>query len=139
MRSTVSAIRACFFRIAAPEGLPLARSEGRALYDLVEEIRRAIEAPPVDSIAITGGFNASAVAYTPPWRLRRRRTLVLGLPVLTTLSLAELRAVIAHELAHFSGAHDPFAAWVYRTRRSWFALRAVAGPTAGDSRVRAIG
>ena len=124
MRSTLNAIRACFFRIRAPEGMPLARADGGALYGLVEEIRRAIGAPPVDSIAITGDFNASAVAHWPPWRLRRRRTLVLGLPVLTTLSMAELRAVIAHELAHFSSAHDPFAAWVYRTRRSWFALRA---------------
>jgi Zn-dependent protease with chaperone function len=50
---------------------------------------------------------------------------VLGLPVLSTLSTAELRAVIAHELAHFSSAHDAFAAWVYRTRRSWFDLRTV--------------
>jgi Zn-dependent protease with chaperone function len=124
IRSTVSAIRACYFRIRAPEGMPLGRSEGRALYDFVEEIRRAVDAPPVDSITITGGFHASAVVYSPPWRLRRCRTLVLGLPVLTTLSKPELRAVIAHELAHFSRAYDPFAAWVYRTHRGWFALRA---------------
>ena len=124
IRSTVSTIRACFFRIRAPEGLRLARSEGRALYDLVEEISRALDAPPVDSITITGGFSATAAVYSPPWRFRRRRTLVLGLPVLTTLSMAELRAVIAHELAHFSRAHDAFAAWVYRIRRSWLALRA---------------
>jgi Zn-dependent protease with chaperone function len=124
IRSTVSAIRACFFRIGPPEGLLLARPEGRALYDLVEDIRRAVEAPPVDSITITGEFNASAVVYSIPWPLRRRRTLVLGLPVLTTLSTGELRAVIAHELAHFSSAHDPLAAWVYRTHRSWVALRA---------------
>ena len=124
IRSTVSSIRACFFRIRAPEGMPLSRSEGRALYDFVEEIRRAVDAPPVDSITITGGFQASAAVYSPPWRLGRRRTLVLGLPVLTTLSKAELRAVVAHELAHFSRAYDPFAAWVYRTRSSWFGLRA---------------
>ena len=124
IRSTVSAISACFFRIPAPEGMPLGRSEGRALYDVVEEIRRAVDAPPIDSITVTSGFNASAAAHWPPWRIRRRRTLVVGLPVLTTLSVAELRAVIAHELAHFSGAYDPFAAWVYRTRRSWFAIRA---------------
>ena len=49
---------------------------------------------------------------------------MVGLPVLTTLSTAELRAVIAHELAHFSTAYDAFAAWVYRTRCGWFALRA---------------
>jgi Zn-dependent protease with chaperone function len=124
IRSTVGAIRACFLRIRAPEGLPLARAEGRALYALVEEIRLATDAPPVDSITITGGFDASATVYSLPWRLRRCRTLVLGLPVLTTLSMPELRAVIAHELAHFSSAHDAFAAWVYRTRRSWFALQA---------------
>jgi Zn-dependent protease with chaperone function len=123
IRSTVSAIRACFVRIPAPAGLTLGRSQGRALYDLVEDIRRAVDAPPIDSITITGGFTASAAVYSPPWRLRRRRTLVLGLPVLTTLAVAELRAVIAHELAHFSSAHDSFAAWVYRTRRSWGALR----------------
>ena len=124
IRSTVSAISACVFRVPAPEGMPLGRSEGRALYDFVEQIGRAVDAPPVDSITITGAFNASAAAYLPPWRIRRRRTLVVGLPVLATLSVAELRAVIAHELAHFSGAFDPFAAWVYRTRRSWFAILA---------------
>jgi Zn-dependent protease with chaperone function len=123
MRSTVGAIRAVFFRIGRPEGLPLDRSEGAALYALVEDIRRLVGAPPVHTVVITTDFNAGAASHLPPWRVRRHRTLVLGLPVLATLSMAELRAVIAHELAHFSGAHDPFAAWVYRTRRSWFALR----------------
>jgi Zn-dependent protease with chaperone function len=122
IRTTFSAIRACFFKIPAPEGLPLARSDGSALYDLVEDIQRAVDAPAIDGIVITSGFNASATVHSP--RLgRRHRTLVLGLPMLTTLSTAELRAVIAHELAHFSHASDPFAAWVYRTRRSWLALR----------------
>ena len=48
---------------------------------------------------------------------------MLGFPVLATLSLPELRAVIAHELAHFSTAYDRFAAWVYRVRAGWLALR----------------
>ena len=124
LRSTGSAIRACFSRSRAPEGLLLARSEGRALYEFVDEVRRAVDAPPVDNITITGGFNASAAVHSQPWRFRRRRTLVLGLPVLTTLARAELCAVIAHELAHFSSAHDAYAAWVYRTHRSWRALLA---------------
>jgi len=123
IRSTVSAIRACFFRIEPPQGLSLARSEGRALFDLIEEVRRAVGAPAVDSVTITIGFNASALAHWSPWPLRRHRTLALGFPVLATLSTAELRAVIAHELAHFSSAYDPYAAWVYRTHRSWIALR----------------
>jgi Zn-dependent protease with chaperone function len=123
IRTTVSAMRACFVRIRAPEGLRLERSEAIALYDLVEEIRRAIDAPPVDGITLTGGFHASAAVEAVSWWLRRRRTLVIGFPLLTTLSLPELRAVIAHELAHFSSAHDRFGAWVYRTRASWLTLR----------------
>ena len=123
IRSTVSSIRACFCRIPAPAGLLLDRFDGGALYALVEEVRRAVDAPQIHSIIITGDFNASAVVDSSSWQSRRRRTLVLGLPVLTTLSMPELRAVIAHELAHFSGAHDAFAAWVYRLRQSWLALR----------------
>ena len=123
MRSTLSAIRACFVRIHPPEGLHLDRAEGRALYGLVDDVRRQAGAPRVDEIIITRRMNAAALAYFPPRRYRRRRALIIGLPMLTTVSAAELRAVIAHEIAHFSSAFDPFAAWVYRTRKSWLALR----------------
>ena len=123
MRSTINAIRACFIRTRVPEGITLGRAEGRGLFELVEGIRRAVGAPPVDGIVITGGFDASASTGRSRWQIRRHRSLVLGLPALTTLSLDELRAVIAHELAHYASAHDAFAAWVYRTRRSWLELR----------------
>jgi Zn-dependent protease with chaperone function len=124
IRTTLDAIRACFVRIPPPEGLTLGRTEGRALYEFVDAVRRAVVAPPIDGIVISSDFSATAAAHSPAWRFRKRRTLVLGLPVLTTLSTQELRAVVAHELAHFSSAHDPFGAWVYRTRRGWLALRA---------------
>src|SRR6185295_13903206 len=76
-----------------------------------------------ESITNNRGFQTSAGGCLGGG-VRPRRGLVVGVAALTTLSLAELRAVIAHELAHFSSAHDAFAAWVYRTRRSWVALRA---------------
>ena len=123
MRSAVNAIRACFIRPGVPEGIALRHGKGGRLFDLVEGIRRAVGAPPVDRIVITGGFDASAATSRSLWQIRPHRALVLGLPVLTTLSFDELRAVIAHELAHYASAHDAFAAWVYRTRRSWLELR----------------
>src|SRR5262245_51708105 len=67
IRTTASAIRACFVRIRAPEGLLLARSEGGALHELVEEIRRAVGAPQVDGITLTGGFSARAAIDAPGW------------------------------------------------------------------------
>ncbi len=124
LRTTIAAIRACFFRVEPPEGLTLDRDAGRALFDVVDDVVRAIGAPAVNTIIVTGEFQASAVVYRPAWRPWRRRVLVLGFPVMATLSTDELRAVIAHELAHFSSAHDAFAAWVYRTRRSWLGVHA---------------
>src|SRR5262245_49999209 len=73
IRSTISAIRSCSSRIRAPEGLVLDPSDGRALYDFVDELRRAVGAPPIDTLIITGGFHASAVVYSQPWRVRRLR------------------------------------------------------------------
>jgi Zn-dependent protease with chaperone function len=124
VRTTLGAIRALFFRIRPPEGITVERSVAPRLHDMVEEICSAVGAPRVDVIIVTQEFEASAVIDAWLWPIGRRRTLVLGLPVLATLSSSEIRPVIAHELAHFSNAHDVFAACVYRTRRSWFDLYA---------------
>jgi hypothetical protein len=49
----------------------------------------------------------------------QKNHLLLGLPLLDSLSPEELRAVLAHELAHLSAQHGRFGAWIYRLRVSW--------------------
>ena len=44
------------------------------------------------------------------------RVLGLGLPLLHCLSLAELRAVLAHEFGHFAGGDTHIGHWVFRAR-----------------------
>jgi len=44
----------------------------------------------------------------------RGRILAIGLPLLSTLSVDELRAVLAHELAHFSGKEVIYLAFINR-------------------------
>ena len=140
MRTTVSAIRACFVQDSRrPKGLPLDAIRGPAL------LRSRRGGPARRSTRRRSTASSSpAASMRAPRSTRRRggsadaRTLVLGLPVLTTLSAAELRAVIAHELAHFSSAHDAFAAWVYRTRRELVRASGGAGPKAGDSHLRLL-
>jgi Zn-dependent protease with chaperone function len=122
IRRTVAVIRACLFTVKAPNGYHLGRDDGRALYAVVDAVSDAVDVPHVDGLVIANTFVASAAAYREGWTRRSRRVLIIGLPVLATLSTPELRAVIAHELAHFSRARDRYAAWVYRTRRSWRAV-----------------
>ncbi|MFB4317282.1 M48 family metalloprotease [Actinomadura sp. 21ATH] len=47
-------------------------------------------------------------------RPRRTRHLCIGVPLLMELTTEQLRAVLAHELAHYAGHHAPFSRVVYR-------------------------
>ncbi len=45
-----------------------------------------------------------------------RRVMGIGLPLLQTLTVSQLCAVIAHEFGHFYGGDTKLAPWVYKTR-----------------------
>jgi hypothetical protein len=45
-----------------------------------------------------------------------KRYLYLGIPLLQALSLGQMRAVLAHELGHYSGSHSRLGAVAYRGR-----------------------
>jgi hypothetical protein len=51
-----------------------------------------------------------------------RNHVEIGLPLAMALSVDELKAVLAHEMGHLSGAHGKFSAWIYRQRVTWRAL-----------------
>jgi Zn-dependent protease with chaperone function len=48
-----------------------------------------------------------------------RNVLLVGLPLLQALPVEELRAVLAHELAHLVRRHGRFGAWIYRLRKAY--------------------
>jgi Zn-dependent protease with chaperone function len=48
----------------------------------------------------------------------RRRVMVLGLPLMQIMSVAEMRAVIAHEFGHYHGGDTRLGPWIYRTREA---------------------
>lgn len=45
-----------------------------------------------------------------------RRVMGIGLPLLRTLQVDELRAVLAHEMGHFYGGDTRLGPWIYKTR-----------------------
>lgn len=45
-----------------------------------------------------------------------RRVMGLGLPLLQILTVAQLRAVLAHEFGHYHGGDTKLGPWVYKTR-----------------------
>jgi heat shock protein HtpX len=75
----------------------LRRREAPALHDLVHRVAAAVGAPVPQVIGIDGEYNAFAAAVG----FRRRRALVLGLPLWGTLGPQERVALLGHELGHF--------------------------------------
>jgi hypothetical protein len=55
-----------------------------------------------------------------------RNYLVLGLPLLESLSPDEALAVVAHEYGHLAGSHGRFGAWIYRLRHTWGTIQQLA-------------
>lgn len=48
--------------------------------------------------------------------------LIIGLPLMRSLTTEQFRAVLAHEFGHLSGNHGRFAGWIYRLRQTWVQL-----------------
>ncbi len=120
--TTAHAIRALFVRVPEPEGVPVEAAAAPRLQAMVEDVRRRLRAPRVHRVLVGDEFNASIVQVPRLAVFFPRNILVLGYPLLITLSPDGLRAVIAHEVAHLSSAHGRRAVWVFRAWQSWVRL-----------------
>ena len=101
-------------------GPVLGWGDGPPLFDLIAEVSRRLGARPPEQVRL---------AYLPCCGVtagRRARALMIGLPLLHVLTVAELRAVLTHELAHLARGDATRAA---RSARFVLGLgRALEGP-----------
>jgi Zn-dependent protease with chaperone function len=114
------AARVFWVRLEPPEGVELRRASNPELFALLDGLCRELRAPRFHRVVVDGRCNAGVVQQPRlgvfGWQ---KNHLLLGLPLLDSLSPEELRAVLAHELAHLSAQHGRFGAWIYRLRVSW--------------------
>ncbi|EXU63872.1 peptidase M48 [Streptomyces sp. PRh5] len=127
-------------RPAAPreDAVTVTRRGAPELWRTVEELALDVGTRPPGHIKLTAEVNASVTEDAPLLGLAPgRRVLYLGLPLLAGLSPAELRAVLAHELGHFSGRHSRFGAVAHRGAAGLVAARqAIQDASAANDLVR---
>ena len=121
---TFTAIRSLLFRVPDSRGIEVTARDAPALADLIEEMRQSLGSPRIDRTIVDDTFNASVRQRSRVAIFWPRNTLVIGYPLLVSLPPEQLRAVVAHELAHVFHAHGRVAGWLYRTRASWMRLAA---------------
>lgn len=119
----LSLLRAVWMRQRPPHGLVITPKDAPRLFDLLRKLAKRTGAPRPDRVLLDGELNA-AVVQQPRLGLLgwHRNDLILGLPLMMTLSTRQFAAVLAHEFGHLQGAHGKLGAWIYRTRRSWVML-----------------
>jgi Zn-dependent protease with chaperone function len=116
-------LRSLWITIPEPGGARLTRKQAPALFDLMSEVREALDGPKIHHVLLSDEYNASVVQI-PRFGMFGwlRNYLVVGLPLLRALSPAEFRSVLAHEVGHLSRKHGRFSGWIYRLRRSWIEI-----------------
>jgi Zn-dependent protease with chaperone function len=97
-------------RFRAP-GVRLTRESQPRLLALIDEEAGASGERAPEEVYATFEVNAAVLEVN-----RRRRVMIVGLPLLHIVSERGLRAVIAHEFGHYAGGDTKLGPWIYRTR-----------------------
>ena len=87
----------------------LKRAEAPPLFDLLAGLARDLGIRPPEEVRLAFLPCCGVVAW------RRSRALLLGLPLLSVLDVAELRAILAHEFAHLARGDATWAARLVRS------------------------
>lgn len=91
-------------------------NEHPRLFETVSEVAAAAQQAMPRDVFLVGDLNAWVAQRGGIMGFGSHRVMGLGLPLLTALSVAELRAVLAHEFGHFHGGDTALGPWVYKTR-----------------------
>jgi Zn-dependent protease with chaperone function len=126
-------LRSLFVKLPQPEGVEVTRESAPQLWKDVDDLAARIPGLKIDRILLTDELNAAA-AQRPRFGLvgPSVNLLLLGLPNLLTMTQAETRGVIAHELGHFAGNDGVLGGKVYRLHRMWEELQAHFEKNGGD-------
>ncbi len=99
-----------------PPGVPIDLARELRLKDFIDRIALDLgERAPADVYLIPEA-NAFVTERGGFLGLGRKRIMGLGLPIVATMSVSELRAVLAHEFAHFYSGDTRLGPKIYRTR-----------------------
>lgn len=119
-------LKAMWVRLDPPPGRELKRAEAPALFDTIDDLRHRLKAPRFHHVLVTNDFNAGVVQVPRLGMLGwHANYLMIGLPLLKSLTVQQFRSVLAHEFGHLSAGDGRVSNWIYRLRMSWARLMGV--------------
>lgn len=119
---TVFMVKGIFFmkpRRAEPLGLEVTPSDQPQLFDFLHQIADEAGAPRPHRVFLSPRVNASVSYDLSLLNLvfPSKKNLEIGLGLVNTLTLGELKAVLAHEFGHFTQRSMAVGRWVYTAQQ----------------------
>lgn len=110
-----------FSGVDLPAGILLERQAAPRFRRLIERMVRRFPGVHIDQVWITSDMNA-AVLQRPRWGYvgPLETHLLIGLPLVHSVSRRQLWAILAHEFAHLACQRQGWAAWGCHVRSWWF-------------------
>ena len=96
---------------------PLLRPAGHPrLFAAIDGVAHATEQAMPREVFLVPDVNAWVAQRGGMMGAGSHRVMGLGLPLLETVSVDELRAILAHEFGHYHGGDTALGPWIYKTR-----------------------
>jgi hypothetical protein len=107
-------------RFPMPSGLELDKRRFPRLFELLNEVGGAYGDPRIDRVVLRDRFEVRVVK-TPRsgFSFTTRHTLVIGLPLLLTLSPIDVHVLIARRVGQLAGRQSRINSWLYYLRDLW--------------------
>lgn len=99
-----------------PPGVEVTAKEHPELFAEIERIASATGQRKPAHVYLVPDVNAFVAQRGGIMGFGSRRVMGIGLPLMRTLQVDELRAVLAHEMGHFYGGDTRLGPWIYKTR-----------------------
>lgn len=95
--------------------LEIQESDEPKLFQLINEVSQSTQVQPPKKVYLTNELNASVRFNSIFWALfgLSRKNLVIGTPLISSLSELEFKAVLAHEFGHFSQRSLQIGIYIY--------------------------
>ncbi|MCW5603444.1 MAG: M48 family metalloprotease, partial [Burkholderiales bacterium] len=116
-------VRALRVNLPPPQGFEVRRKDVPELFGMIRDLQKKLRAPAFHHVLLIDDFNA-AVVQIPRLGIFGwpRNYLLLGLPLMKSLTVEQFKAVLAHEFGHLAHSHGRMSNWIYRQRLRWARL-----------------
>ena len=97
-------------------GLLIEAASHPRLFAVIQDLAGELSEPMPEEVYLIGVPNAWVADRGGFMGVGGRRVMALGLPLLAVLNVSQLRAVLAHEMAHYYGGDTRLGPWRYRAQ-----------------------